>query len=72
MKKNGYTLVELIIVLVFVFSVFGYCLNIYKLSSCDFDFNKSNKAEIIRGIGVFTPLGSVIGYMDFSNPDGDR
>lgn len=72
MKKNGYTIVELIITIVFLFSVFGYGLNIYKFSQCDFEFSKSNKAEIVRTIGVFTPLGSIIGFMDFSNEDGDK
>ena len=71
MKMNGFTLVELIIVLVMFFSIIGYCLNIYKLTQCDFDFSKSNKAEIIRTVGIFTPLGAIVGYMDFSNKDGD-
>ena len=72
MKKNGYVLAELLVVIVFVVSIVGYTLNIYKLSQCDFNFSKSNRAEVIRIIGFVTPLGSIIGYMDLSNDEGDR
>ncbi|MEQ1733649.1 MAG: hypothetical protein ABL940_08250 [Bacteroidia bacterium] len=43
--------------------VIGQISCIVKLCSCDFE--PSYKAEVIYTIGTFTPLGSVIGYMDF-------
>ena len=43
--------------------MFGWGLNIYKLTDCDFE--APYKAEIIRGIGIpFVPAGMIIGYMD--------
>jgi len=36
---------------------------IVKLVKCDFE--PSYKAEVIYGIGTFTGLGSIIGWMDF-------
>lgn len=71
-KQKGFTIIELLAVIIILFGILGYGLNIYKLTQCDFDFDKSNKAEIIRTVGVFTPLGSIVGFMDFSNEDGDR
>jgi len=41
----------------------GWCMNIYKFFSCDFE--PSYKAEIIHGIGVVTPISVVTGWMDF-------
>ncbi len=42
----------------------GWCVNIYKLTQCDFE--PSYKAEIIRTIGVVVPVvGGVTGWMEF-------
>lgn len=61
-NQNGFAAIGLIFVIVFIVGVFGYFSNIYKLAQCDFE--PSYKAEIIRTIGLFTPVGAVVGYMD--------
>jgi hypothetical protein len=42
---------------------FGYFANIYKLTQLDFE--EPYKAEIIRGVGLFPPVGIFAGYMTF-------
>jgi len=60
--RKGFTVVELVIVLLFVGGVVGYCLNIYKFASCDFE--APIKAEVIHGVGIIIPaIGAVTGYM---------
>lgn len=41
----------------------GYVQNIYKLTQCDFE--APYKAEVIRAVGVFPPVGAIVGWMDF-------
>ena len=52
------------ITLIIIVGLFiGWCMNIYKLTQCD--FQPSYKAEAIRSIGIFiAPVGGVVGYMD--------
>lgn len=48
-----------------VLYVIGYVMCIVKLCQCDFDGNKSSwKAEVVYGIGTFTGLGGIIGWLD--------
>jgi hypothetical protein len=50
-------------------AVCGWCLNVYKLTQCDFE--APYKAEVIRGIGVpFGPVGIFAGYLDIE--DGEN
>ena len=49
-------------------AIVGQCMNIYKL--CNLDFNAPYKAETIRAIGVFTPIGAVVGYINFDEEEG--
>ena len=44
---------------------FGWVLNCYKFVKLDFE--APYKAEAIRGIGVFTGFGAIIGYIDVGN-----
>lgn len=44
-------------------SIFGYILNI--VGFCKADFEAPYKEEVFRTIGILTPLGIVIGYIDF-------
>lgn len=44
-----------------LFAVLGYGLNIIKF--VNLDFNTPVKAEVIRGIGIITPIGALTGYM---------
>ena len=39
----------------------GYLTNLVKFIKCDFE--PSYKVEIIRGLGVITGLGGIIGYI---------
>lgn len=55
----------IVIGIIYLAAIFGWCRCIYKFASCDFDNKGSWKAEIIYGIGTFTGAGAVIGYMDF-------
>lgn len=55
-----------IIIIYFIILLLGFigwikCL--IKLIQCDFD--PIGKAEIIYGIGTFTPFGAIIGWCDF-------
>lgn len=43
----------------------GYLGNIYKLINSDFE--DPYKSEIIRGIGVFPPIGVIVGWMDIGD-----
>ena len=61
-NQNGFTAIELIFAIVFIVGVFGYFLNIYKLTQCDFE--PPYKTEVMRSIGLFPPAGAVVGYMD--------
>ena len=61
-NQNEFTVIELVFAIVFFVGVYGYFLNIYKLTQCDFE--PSYKAEVIRTIGLFPPVGAVVGYMD--------
>ena len=66
-KRNGYTLVEVLIVVIILFfgvgGVTGYVSNIFKLVRCD--FASPYKAEVIHGVGVFLPpVGAVAGYIN--------
>ncbi len=45
-------------VLIFV----GWVMNVVKFTQCDFE--PSYKAEVIRAVGIVTPIGFVAGYMD--------
>jgi len=46
--------------------LYGYGMNIWKLSSAD--FQAPYKAEVLRGIGVIVPpVGVVTGYLNLGN-----
>lgn len=55
------------LVIVF-FGFWGYGLNFYKLVNLDFE--SPYKAEVIRVIGVFPPIGAIAGWFDIE--DGDK
>lgn len=52
-------------VVIVVLAAFGYGLNIYKLTQTD--FKQPYKEEIVRTIGLFPPIGIVIGYIDLED-----
>ena len=57
---RGFTLIELVVVLICVFGIIGYVTNIVKFARCD--FKAPYKAEFIHGIGVLGP-GCITGYL---------
>lgn len=62
-SQNGFVAAQLLFVMIFLFGFVGYALNIYKLTQCDFE--PSYKAEIIRAVGIFPPVGAIVGYLNF-------
>ena len=64
MKKSIFTLVGIATIMLMMVAGFsaGWCMNVYKLSQCD--FKPTYKAEVIRAIGVAVPpVGAVAGWL---------
>ncbi len=53
------------IVMIMVFGVIGWFMNLVKLVRLD--FKEPYKAEIIRGIGLVPVVGAVTGYIDIQD-----
>lgn len=54
---------NLIIIMLFVLSFIGFCMNVVKLINCD--FQTPYRAEVFRSIGIIIPpAGSIIGWID--------
>lgn len=68
-KRSGCTVIELLICIAMILAVLilplGWGLNLYKL--CGLDFKAPYKAEAIRVIGVFTPIGGIVGYLELKD-----
>ena len=65
-KQNGFVAVVLVIVIIVLFLLVGWILNIVKL--CDCDFQTPAKEEVVRIIGIFVaPVGGIIGWIDISD-----
>ena len=45
--------------------ILSWGVNLYKLTQCNFE--PSYKAEVIRAIGVFTPISIVTAWMDIED-----
>ena len=59
-NQHGYTIFELLFVFVGVFGVIGWFLNVYKLFGMT--LAPITIGIVIRIIGVFSPVGCVVGY----------
>jgi hypothetical protein len=60
-KQIGYTVVEVVIVLVLLFGAVGWVWNIVKLIGMGLD--PITGLLIVRAIGIFVPpVGAVVGY----------
>lgn len=60
-KQKGF--VEIVVILyglLLLVGAIGYVKCVIKFIHCD--FNAPYKAEIIYGIGTFSPMGAIIGY----------
>jgi len=64
-NQKGFTLVELMVVFVIIFMLFGVVKNIIKLTRCD--FKKPYKAEVIHTAGLIPPIGMVTGWLNVGN-----
>lgn len=66
-NKYSYKVVEVVVVIFCIFIIIGgmigYVKNIIKFTKCDFE--APYKAEAIHAVGLITPIGGVIGWMDF-------
>lgn len=66
-NKNSVTVFAAIATIIVILSfvallITGYCLNIIKLTKCDFE--PSYKAEVLRTVGIFLPpVGVIEGYL---------
>ncbi|MCP5006647.1 MAG: hypothetical protein GY941_22300 [Planctomycetes bacterium] len=59
-ENIGLSIIILVWLVVLV-GVIGWCMNIVKLTQCD--FKPSYKTEIVRGIGIPVPIvGAVYGF----------
>ena len=61
--KMKWKIIIAIEIMIIVICLLGWGKSIVKLCQCD--FQPDYKAEIIYTIGVTTPAGVVIGWMDF-------
>lgn len=57
-KQKGFTLVELMIVVIVIGFLLPWPINAYKLSNCD--FKSDYKCEVMHGIGVFVPPAAIV------------
>lgn len=51
------------ILILYIFLLVGYIMNVVKLIGCDFEPNY--KAEIVYGVGTVTGLGAILGWFNF-------
>lgn len=64
--ENGYTVIEILCMIIMLGLITGWGLNLYKVTQLDFD--RPYKAEIIRGVGILVaPLGVVAGFMEIED-----
>ena len=62
-KVSGFGV--LFVILIWLAGICGYVMNVVKFFKCD--FKPSYKQEVIRGVGVVTGLGAVIGYININD-----
>ena len=64
---NGW-IISLAAIFVVLVAFAGYVSNIVKLAQCD--FKAPYKAEVIRIVGIFPPVGAIVGYINIK--DGEK
>lgn len=66
MKKfNGDVVAEIISFVIGGILLIGWIINLAGFFGLNFE--SPYRAEAIRGIGVFTPIGSILGYIDIND-----
>lgn len=61
MKAQAIT--AIVVIAIQIFFAVSWGMNVYRLAKCDFE--PSYKGEIIHGIGLFTPISVVTGWVNF-------
>ncbi len=61
----GIILLAAVFVALVVSAFVGWTCNIAKLAKCDFE--APYKAEAIRIVGIFPPVGAIVGYMNIKD-----
>lgn len=60
-KQIGFTIIELLTLLIVLFGGFGWCWNIVKLIGMNID--PITGLLVVRAIGIFVfPVGMIVGY----------
>lgn len=57
--------ISLLVLAVWLACIVGWCMNLYKFVTLNFE--SPYKAEVIRGVGVFTGIGAVTGYINIKD-----
>jgi hypothetical protein len=57
-KQSGFTVIELVFMIVGFIGMGSWIWNAAKFASCDFESNY--KCEVIHGVGIFIPPASII------------
>lgn len=63
--KNSYIVGQVIFYLLIIFLFIGWVKCIVKMTKCNWE--PVGKAEVLYSVGVFTPLGTVIGWIDIED-----
>jgi hypothetical protein len=61
-NQKGFTVIVVIFCVFIVFTLTGWTVNLVKLVKCDFE--SPYKAEVIRTIGLFPPIGMIVAWID--------
>jgi hypothetical protein len=60
-KQKGYTIFEVIVLIIAIFGIYGWVANIVSLAHSTFD--PLTGMVVLRVVGIFVaPLGAVLGY----------
>lgn len=58
-------LATMFVIIIWTVGAIGWLLNLVSFVSLDFE--SPYKAEVFRGIGVISPIGSVLGYFSITD-----
>jgi len=65
---GGSVIFAIVVWILIIVGCIGWCLNVYKLTQCD--FAAPYRAEAVRGIGiVVAPVGSIAGYCEIKDDE---
>jgi len=65
-NQKGYIQAAVLYIIIWFVAVIGWGMNVYKLTTADFE--PSYKNEIIRSIGVVVaPVGAITGYINIED-----